>query len=152
MQVMGKPRYSKIRTLMSCVLTAQKKKIPIFLILLANWAFTFFPFLRSYVNLSTRNNLMGNLKQQSLSAFQFCEGRTMESSVHPLFLSLGFCFCCLLQNLGSRIFLRCFMSISECGLEAGTRGLQYTEFQSSATIPILNYSRRKRIIFLFAFV
>lgn len=93
---------------MSCVLTTQKKKFPIFLILLANWAFTFFPFLRSYVNLSTRNNLMGNLKQQSLSVFQFCEGRTSGVKCPPFVPFLGFLLLLLITKPGEQNFFTLF--------------------------------------------
>lgn len=76
----------------------------------------------------------------------------MESSVHPLFFSLGFSFCCCFQNLGSGILLHHFLSISEQNLEAETWGLQCSEFESPAAASTINYFLRKRTIFMFMLV
>lgn len=95
---------------------------------------------------------MINLKQQSSSVFQFCVGR-MSGVVCPSFvLFFGFLLLSLFTKPGDGIILHWFMSISEHGLETETWGLQCMQFESPATISILNYFFQQTVIFLFRVV
>lgn len=134
---------------MFCVLATQEKIFPIFLIYkLGFWSFLF---EISYAYLSTRNNFMIDLKQQSSSVFQVGMSRKSGVKCLSFVLFIGFFFLLLFSKHGGGE-LHHFMSSSEHDLEAGTQGLQCPEFESPAAISTMKYFLKKRTILMFMFV